>query len=164
MAAIMLMMCAGAILPACSSAPRRARHIDTPPGGGSCAFAPVAILVHPLSRLVIQPGKEPRIDAHIEMRDAAGDEVKGAGKLVLELHRGSGAFTGAGMRQPALRWETDLADAQENSRAFDRVTRTYRFELTGIAETIGTEGGLRLRAVLTTGDGRELADEMGLDR
>ncbi len=157
-----MVLALGAALVGCSSGTKPARHSGSP--AAACAFEPVAILIHPLTRLVIQPDKEPRIDAHIEMRDAAGDEVKGTGRMALELYRGSGPFMGGGMREQVLRWETDLSNLEENSRAFDRVTRTYRFELTGLPESPGEKVGLRLRAVLKTEGGRELTDEVGLER
>lgn len=151
----------GVVLPGCGSAPKP-RVVGVYPD--SCAFEPVAIVVHPLTRLVLQPEKEPRIDAHIEFRDAAGDEVKAVGALVIELFRGSGPFMGEGMRQQVLRWETNLSDMEENSRAYDRVTRTYRFELTGPADALDEKSSLRLRATLTRDKGREIADEVPLER
>ncbi|MBL8745925.1 MAG: hypothetical protein JNK58_06160 [Phycisphaerae bacterium] len=159
---VLVLLSVGVFAPGCSSGPRPGPRVVA--SGGSCVFEPVAIVVHPLSRLVMAEGKEPRIDAHIELRDAAGDEVKGVGRLVLELFRGSGPFMGGGSRQQVLRWETDLSDLAENDRSFDRVTRTYRFELTGLPATVDEKSGLRLRAELTTEDGREMTDEIGLER
>lgn len=157
-----LVLALGALLSGCSSQRWTVREVGAP--GAACAFEPVSIRVHPLTRVVMRPDHEPRIDAHIEMRDAAGDEVKGTGRLALELYRGSGPFMGGGVREQVLRWETDLSDLDANSRAFDRVTRTYRFELTGLPETPAEKTGLRLRVVLRAEDGRELADEVGLER
>lgn len=126
-------------------------------------FEPVALRLHPLTRIVSRQDNHLRIDAHIELRDAAGDEVKGAGLLVIELVRGGGPIMTGGSSPYVLRWQTDLSDPAENNRSYDRVTRTYRFELSGETEIVAA-GNLRLRAALTRSDGRALTDELTLDR
>ncbi len=136
----------------------------TDPQWTESPFVPVGITVHPLTRLVSQAEGQWTIDAHIEFRDAAGDEVKATGRLVLELYREMGAVMEKSGRQRILQWATDLSDLRENSRAFDRVTRTYRFELSGIPETAGPSGGLRLRALLERRDGLRLTDEKPIPR
>lgn len=133
-------------------------------GASSYPFSPVAIVIHPLTRLVVDRDSRTRIDAHIEFRDAAGDEVKGAGRLVLELYRESGPVTGMGGREQLLRWETDLTDARANSNAYDRVTRTYRFELTGVPANAASGRSLVLRAVLMGSGSRPLEDEAVIGR
>lgn len=133
-----------------------------PQSAARCLFEPVSILVHPLTRFV--PGERGvgRIDAHVELRDAEGDDVKGAGRLTLELYRETGPVTGMGAREQLLRWETDMSDPKENSRAFDRVTRTYRFELAGVPAEAGDDRALMLRAVLRLPTGGLLSHEAGL--
>jgi hypothetical protein len=139
--------------------PRVARPAPAPCPRG--AFDPVAVVIHPLTRLEPDGAGGTRIDAHIEFRDAAGDEVKGAGRLSLELSRETGPVTGLGSSAQLLRWEADLSDAGMNSRSYDRVTRTYRFELTGLPEW-AAGGGLVLRAILTPAGGAPMRDERAL--
>lgn len=129
----------------------------TPPPGGGWPFAPAKLVVHPLTHLVTG-GESPHIDAHIELLDAAGDEVKGVGALTLELTRGIG---GAGGR--ARLWQIDLNDLGRNSEAYDRVTRTYRFELTGMPAEALDGRGATLRVTLTTPDGRKLSGDRRLE-
>jgi hypothetical protein len=127
-------------------------------------FEPVSVLIHPLTRFVPSERGAGRIDAHIELRDSAGDDVKGAGRLTLELYRETGPVSGMGSREQLLRWEADLSDPKENSRAFDRVTRTYRFELSGVPAEAGQDRALSLRVVLWLPGGAQISDEAGLVR
>ncbi|MDX2116304.1 MAG: hypothetical protein SFZ24_11895 [Planctomycetota bacterium] len=114
-------------------------------------FVPARLSIHPLTRVVRSgPGSAgATIDAHVELRDAAGDEVKGVGRLVFELERDGGGIEGMTGRERISRWETDLTDLAANSSAYDRVTRTYRFQLTGLPEDMPGARRFVLRATLT---------------
>lgn len=127
-------------------------------------FAPVEVRVHPLTRLVREKDEDGgfRIEAHIEMLDAAGDGVKGAGTLVIELYRGSGPVAGVGEEDQLDRWSINLADLAVNAEAYDRVTRTYRVILTGLPNYLKGPEGLTLRIRLTTPSGRQLSSEARL--
>lgn len=128
-----------------------------------CMFQPVILRIHPLTRLQRRENGSSTIDAHIEFRDDAGDEVKAAGRLGIELYRESGPVVGAGERLQVARWEEDLTDPERNSRAYDRVTRTYRFELSGVPTASG-EQGLTLRATLNLAGGTRLSDQITINR
>lgn len=128
---------------------------------GACLFEPVSVEVHPLTRLVAGEGGV-SIDAHVSLRDEEGDEVKGVGRLVIELYRESGPIEGIGERVQVRRWDADLSNAERNSRAYDRVTRTYRFELSGVPGTDADGAILTLRAVFIRADGRQMSAERRL--
>lgn len=129
---------------------------------GVSPFEPVSIEVHPLTRVVEGAGGV-SIDAHVSLRDETGDDVKGAGRLVFELYRESGPVEGIGERMQIRRWEADLSDAEQNSRAYDRVTRTYRFELSGVPSLNAMGGALTLRIVFTRHDRRQMSAERRLE-
>lgn len=127
-------------------------------------FAPVEVRVHPLTRFVREKDEDGghRIEAHIEMLDQAGDGVKGAGTLSIELYRGSGPVSGVGEKDQLDRWTINLADPKVNAEAYDRVTRTYRVILTGLPNDLKGPDGLTLRIRLTTPTGRQLSSEARL--
>lgn len=121
-------------------------------------FAPARLHIHPLTRIVPDPAGGPAsIEAHIELVDRAGDEVKGVGRLLLELYRESGPVRGVGEQAQLLRWTVDLSDPERNASAYDRVTRTYRVLLTQVPASALDPERLLLRALLITPDDRQLA-------
>lgn len=126
-----------------------------------CPFAPVKLVIHPLTRLAPAPAGEEGliIDVHIELRDETGDDVKGVGMLAFELFREGGPLEGMGDRRQLRRWEADISDLEKNSEAFDRVTRTYRFELAGVPPDARTSQRLGLRATFSQSAGRQLSAE-----
>lgn len=138
--------------------PERPRQ---PRGERPNMFAPVEVRIHPLTRMIHEKDEDGgnRIEAHIEMLDEAGDGVKGAGMLSIELYRGSGPVSGVGEQDQLDRWSINLADRQINAEAYDRVTRTYRVVLTGLPRYLKGPEGLTLHIRLTTPGGRQLAAE-----
>ncbi len=134
-------------------------------------FAPVGVRVHPLTRLVPgrRAGEATTIDAHIELIDQAGDSVKGAGLLTIELYRGVGPISVVGQQDQVMRWALDLAQPETNRLAYDRVTRTYRVTLTDLPAALQAPRGgasheenLSLRVRLTTPGGRQVSGEARL--
>lgn len=120
-------------------------------------FAPVELNIHPLTRFITDPQTgEVRIEAHIELIDEHGDEVKGLGTLLLMLYRELGPVPGVESTGQLKRWTLDLSDIDENNQAYDRVTRTYRIGLTGLPPDAQSGQNLRLTAQLTTPDGMRL--------
>jgi len=122
-------------------------------------FTPTELRIHPLTRLSVQPQTGmPHIDAHIELRDAAGDPVKSLGELTLVLFRGE--RVGQSQRQ-AVSWSVDeFGTVAGNARAFDHVTRTYRFRLEGLPSDLDPNEGLALEARLRVGDAPELSSRL----
>lgn len=133
-------------------------------------FAPVAMTIHPLTRIDRDAAGELWIICHIELRDAWGDPVKGAGQLQIQLYRPiGGRLSGHGVQE--LTWDVDLADMERNASHYDAATRTYRLPLreppAWLAEAPDSSvaRGL-LRAVFTTagpqGEALELEHEFAL--
>lgn len=153
-----------AVLPACALRPRPPQVVV---GGGGSPFAPVAIQIHPLTH-VEGDGGATSIIAHVEMRDAWGDTVKGTGDLQLQLYRPeSGRAAGLGTQE--LVWDIDLNDLEQNAAFYDPATRTYRLPLLDAPAWVADAAasaeapGALLRVVLTApgpkGEPRMLEDE-----
>jgi len=121
--------------------------------GAGDVFAPRTIRVHPLTALELSPPRgAPYINAHIELLDGADDPVKALGELTFILY--SGERVGQSLRQIAS-WPVEaFADPALNARAFDHVTRTYRFRLEGLPDDLDPTEGLVLEAGFRSG-GRE---------
>lgn len=146
--------------------PDRAARAGGPNAVAPNPFAPVSIRIHPLTRMLPmadESANEASIEAHLELLDAVGDSVKGAGELALELYREGGPASGVGEAGQVQRWSLNLSDLRVNADAYDRVTRTYRVILTGAPSLVRQRQGFALRARLTTPDGRQLSDEAELD-
>lgn len=159
-----LALAALTVLPACALRPRPPQVVV---GGEGSPFAPVAIQIHPLTH-VEGEGGQTTIVAHVEMRDAWGDTVKGTGNLQVQLYRPeSGRAAGLGTQE--LVWDIDLNDLERNAALYDPATRTYRLPLldapSWVAEAASSAAapGALLRAVLTApgpkGEARMLEDE-----
>lgn len=140
---------------------------EAPPVEGSEAwvFAPARVRLHPLTRLESAPRTENRaIEAHVELNDRWGHNTKGLGVFVFELYRDALEGNGANPGQEQINlWNLDLTDPEENAQAFDRVTRTYRATLTGVAEAASRTAGLTLRVTYRTPDGRQLSSTLRLN-
>lgn len=99
--------------------------------------------------------------AHVELRDAYADSVKGLGDLVIEADGPSGE---------RVAWDVPgMLDPQTNTRRFDPPTRTYRFPLRCPAWVrswagVPRGGPLVVRARLTKPDGEQLSGELALLR
>lgn len=157
-----LLLCAGAAF-GCGVQPQGGRIADREPTGDIGVFAPEAIRVHPLTR-IIDPGDGAAvvIDAHIELYDAWGHPTKGLGSLRFELFRSGGGGIGAAPDAGVMRAQVDLSDPEINStRYYDSATRTYRMILEAPADA-GVTTTMTLVATFVTTDNRRLRDEYTL--
>jgi hypothetical protein len=105
--------------PTAAADPRRAEAVLSRPW----PFRPVAMRIHPLTRLAADSKSGvPIIEARIELRDADGQVTRGVGKvrIALRLNRSN---------QVAQFWEFNLFDLDSNRDSYDSVTRTYRLVL-----------------------------------
>lgn len=134
----------------------------------ACPFAPVALVVHPLTRVVKGPqDAAARLEVYIELRDRFGDEVKGLGDLAVELLEDGGPIAGVGQQRQLALWRFDLNDLEANDRAYDPITRTYRIDLANAPEGAasapnGAGGRVLIRATLTVPAGKQLVGELRL--
>jgi hypothetical protein len=134
----------------------------------ACPFAPVALMIHPLTRVV--PGQQQagaRLEVYIDLRDRFGDEVKGLGDLAVELLEDGGPIAGVGQQRQLALWRFDLNDLEANDRAYDPITRTYRIDLANAPEGAagtrdGAGGRVLIRATLTAPTGKQLVGELRL--
>jgi hypothetical protein len=134
------------------------------PSAGSAdasrVFEPVALRVHPLTH-VDTADDDCMLIAHVELRDAYADSVKGLGDLVIEAEGPTGE---------RVAWDIPgMLDPQANTRRFDPPTRTYRLPLrcpawvrSWAALPRGTP--LIVKARLTRPDGEQLSGEIALQR
>lgn len=127
---------------------------------GDEPFAPARITIHPLTAFGRdrETGRR-QIEAHIELYDRWDHAVKGLGVVVFELYRDAGVASRDQSDEQMVNWTHDMTDPEVNARAYDPVTRTYRFLLRDGAEGFGDEGGAgwTLRAQFTRGDGVRLS-------
>jgi len=139
--------------------------VAAPVGSEAWAFAPARVRLHPLSRIARgQRANERIVEAHVELLDRWGHGTKGLGTFVFELHRDALESDGASRGQEQINlWNLDLTNPDTNARAFDRVTRTYRATLTGVAESATRAIGLTLRVTFRTHDGRQLTASLRLE-
>lgn len=157
--ACLLLLLAATLLPACAVSPKPT-GADRASASSlrALAFEPVAIRVHPLTRLTQDPGAATRsVDLYFELLDRFDHGVKGLGTLTVELR----AASVGGQREPfQLRtWTVSLADPASSSNAFDRVTRTYHITL---ADVPPGSAPSHLHIRFRTGRGRDLTDSFNL--
>lgn len=123
------------------------------PGDPGGPFAPVALLLHPLTHDDLDDDGRPVLIVHVELRDRWGDPVKGAGSLRLVVFRDDPTL---GTEGEALAWTIDLRDLSLNARLYDPTTKTYRMTLEDIGPVLAAAGGpgarLRLGAVMQAAD------------
>ncbi len=102
--------------------------LGTPLGlGGAWTPRPVSMRVHPSTRFVKREG-DPVLEARVELLDEMGDATKASGEFRMELYAG----TTPGGEAPARRqyaWTVTLTTLADHERAFDPITRSYRFNL-----------------------------------
>jgi hypothetical protein len=115
--------------------------------------------VHPLTRIDRDSAGGLWIICHVELRDAWGDPVKGAGRFQMQLYRPASRLSGLGVQE--LTWDVDLTDLEQNAALYDAATRTYRFPLRDAPEwlaepadtgVLGPVGRGMLRAVFSSAD------------
>lgn len=137
--------------------PGSGRGPVNPASAGENPFAPVQLVIHPLTRLVKDPGEgDERIEMYLELRDRWEDSTKWLGEAVMELFRETPPVANgpSGIEQ-VKRWRVDLMDAEANVKAYDRVTRTYRLTLVGLPRERKL-GAWRLEARWSLPEGRTL--------
>lgn len=90
-------------------------------------FWPVAMRVHPASRLVLEEGTgQAFVEARIEFTDSQDDTSKAVGVMRFDLLV---AGLPPDASNPVLSWELPLQTMEENALHYDGVTRTYLFRL-----------------------------------
>lgn len=132
---------------------------------GESPFAPVQLVVHPLTRLVrnTDTGDE-RVELHLELRDRWEDSVKWLGDAVIELFRETPPIANAAAGgEQVKRWRVELTDADANVKAYDRVTRTYRLTLVDLPQDKGKSGVWKLEARWMLPEGRTLVATQRLE-
>lgn len=120
-------------------------------------FAPASMRVYPLTHLDRDDNGRARIVAHLDLRDAWGESVRGVGMLRIMLYRPASELSGR-LDEQELAWDIDLNDLELNTSFYDRATRTYRVPLAGVptwveemvvAQESGRSLDRRLRLVTT---------------
>jgi hypothetical protein len=151
-AVVMVMTVSAACLGGCfswsSGSDASASRVAARASGTTNPFAPVAIRVHPLTRVVSDKEGRPEIVLHLECRDAWGDSAKALGAVMVRLVSAGSADVGGGgggaaaLESGATRWDIDLSNLETNASMFDPATRTYRMQLTGVPTSVGGPGGV----------------------
>lgn len=128
-------------------------------------FAPVQLVIHPLTRVVRdQATGEERIELHLELQDRWDDSVKWLGDAVLELFRETPPIANASVgNEQVKRWTINLTNPDENVKAYDRVTRTYRLTLVGLPAEKSKAARWKLEARWQLLSGRTLTAMQRLD-
>ena len=116
------------LIAGCGSRPEiRAEQLSDQAITSPNPFAPVSMIVHPLTRVDFDETTETgRIICHLELRDSWEDACKGVGRIRIDLLKPT---LMAEVGEQALTWEVDLADLPTNARLYDQATRTYRLAL-----------------------------------
>lgn len=130
--------------------PRVARPQATP---GVWHPAPDQMRIYPATRFVQDQGQLV-LEARIELLDAMGDSIKGAGRFHFELigppHLGRSVSD-----RKLYSWDVPLLSLEDQQRAYDRVTRTYLFRLK-MDQKYMPRGVATLKAVLMPSAGDRL--------
>jgi len=127
-------------------------------GGSACAFEPVMLSVHPLTRLTRSADGTGRADVHFELFDRFGHPVKALGDVAVEMNTRPVATVGGLAGEQIGLWGADLTRATTNADAYDLVTRTYRLRMADIPTTAWLDETVevQVRFVPMGGDGRSL--------
>lgn len=177
---LLIVLALAGVLPGCNLfAPAPPRLTGT----GMDMFGPVAMRLHPLSRIVLAPPLfaattapatapaaapralppgSPLVEARMELTDQFGDTGKGVGDLTLELYAYS--VLGLDRRGDRIdRWSFDLSTPERNIRAWDAITRTYVFKLPVPREAFKDAKHMVLVARLALPNGGMLTDQRVLE-
>ena len=163
--ALTLLACA--IFAGCDASPQRAGPVGNAARGDfEWPFAAARIEIHPLTRLVREPGRSGliQIEAHFEFIDRWGHGVKDIGVVRFELYRAGPVEAGAEAEPTQqLVWTLDLTDPSASSARYDPITRTYIVPLDE-APDWSTDGSRpTLLVQFTSPDGRRLTATRRLD-
>ena len=130
-------------------------------GSGMDMFAPVAMRIHPLTRVVADDAKE-NVEIHIELKDQFGDVGKGVGTISLDLY--AYALLGLGNRGERLAsWSGDISTPPLNKQYWDPITRTYVFRFRADPVMLRARSKWVLSAAMTFPNHTELKDEFTLE-
>jgi hypothetical protein len=125
-------------------------------GSGMDLFAPVALRLHPLTRILPD-----QLEARVELMDQMDDVTKGVGLVRLELYRYE--LTSLNHRGPLIgRWQTDLATLEVNGKYWDAITRTYVFRYPLDARQTRDAGRFVLVATMQFPNNSELTNQLTL--
>ena len=128
-------------------------------------FTPIAIRLHPLSRIVspaTAPGGDAAnrpastLEAHVEFDDQFADTTKGVGTLTLQLFDPAEP---AGKNGKLLQtWSFSLQSPRDHQQYWDRTTRTYLFKLP-LPDLPANRDHLKVVAKLLLPNNSSLTDE-----
>ncbi|MEO1277512.1 MAG: hypothetical protein AAFV77_00960 [Planctomycetota bacterium] len=90
-------------------------------------FVPNRVVIHPLTRASTDRDSRWRLRVHFFFVDAWNDEVKGLGRVQVQLFA-NGQWEGRRI-EPVAWEEINLNDLASNRRHYDPVTRTYVLEV-----------------------------------
>lgn len=125
-------------------------------GSGMDMFAPVAMRLHPLTRILPD-----QLEARVELMDQMDDVTKGVGQITLELYR----YELASLHhrgQLVQRWQTDISTLQTNEKFWDPITRTYVFRYPLDPQQTKDAGRFILVASMRFANNSELNNQMTL--
>jgi len=151
MARLTILMTLGGLLAGCPSWEKRPAFS----GSGMDMFTPVALRIHPLSR-VATAGAAVRLQARLEFSDQMGDVGKGVGRIDLQLFEYQTLAPGHQGR-PLGSWTIPLDAPAANHAHWDAITRTYLCDIP-LADGL-PQARYVLRAGFTLPNGDRLKDE-----
>ena len=97
------------------------------------------------------------IETHVEAIDHFGDPCKTLGNLMFELYTFREAVPEPKGRRLGV-WEASMADLREHQSHWQRISRTYRFDLQTV-KPVPLRRKYILTVTMTLSDGRRLFDE-----
>lgn len=148
---ISVLFLAALSLAACDDLNRRALN-----GSGMDMFAPVALRLHPLTRILPD-----QLEARVELMDQMDDVTKGVGRINLELYRYELASLNH-RGQLIGSWQADVSTLQANEKYWDAITRTYVFRHPLDAQQTRDAGRFVLVATMQFPNNSELSSQMTL--
>ncbi|MFM9958203.1 MAG: hypothetical protein ACKVZJ_08995 [Phycisphaerales bacterium] len=166
---VLFLLLAFPILPACGIERKGGASAGRGPishaSDAESPFAPAQLVIHPLSRVVKDPATgEERVELHLELRDRWEDSVKWLGDAVIELFKETPPVANASVgNEQVKRWTINLTNPDENVKAYDRVTRTYRLTLVGLPADQRKNAAWKLEARWLLPSGRTLTASQRMD-
>jgi hypothetical protein len=148
------LMCLTACHPSVTN-PSSGMSNDRDPGAAVALdwpFRPRSMSVHPLTRIVRNPGEGMTIELRIELRDRFNHPVKAYGQFRFDL---ISPHTDPAQRT-SFTWDRnlDLRDLSVNQLHYDEITQTYLFRLT--LDTDVVVSGSEIRAYYLGDDDADL--------
>ncbi len=118
---------------------------------------PVSMRIYPSTQFVAE-GELFLLEARIELFDAMGDSVKGAGDVRCELFASSGRGDGA-LGERLYAWDIPLLSLADQRAYFDPITRGYLFRLK-LDNMNPAQQATTLRVAFTPVGGARMSDEV----